>query len=338
MVLPLQLSIIFSYIVTSHSLWGFLVNHPDISIVIPVYNEADTLPILCDRLFKSLDALGKTYEVIFTNDGSKDNSLAVLKTYHAQYPDKVRIIDFHGNYGQHMAIMAAFEKSRGRVVINLDADLQNPPEEIYKLLEKIDAGYDYVGSYRDSRKDNIFRTYISKCMNWIRATITDIHMRDQGCMFRAYSRDIINKIVASNERSTFIPALGYKFALNPAEVEMRHEPRAAGESKYSLYQLIRVSFDLITSFSLVPLQLFTLFGMAVSFGSGLLVFYMLMRRLFIGPEAEGVFTLFAILFFLVSVVIMGIGLVGEYLGRVFQTLSQRPRFIIRETIENKIQE
>ncbi len=308
---------------------------PYLSVVIPVYNEEETLPFLCERLFKSLDALHKTYEVIFTNDGSKDQSLAVLKQYYQRYPDKVRIIDFHGNYGQHMAIMAAFEKSRGHVVINLDADLQNPPEEIYKLLEKMDQGHDYVGSYRDHRKDNIFRTYISKLMNWVRATLTDIQMRDQGCMFRAYHRHIIDKIVASQERSTFIPALGYKFALNPAEVEMRHEPRVVGSSKYSLYQLIRVSFDLITSFSLVPLQLFTLFGMAVSGLSGLLVVYLLVRRLMVGPEVEGVFTLFAILFFLVSVVIMGIGLVGEYLGRVFQTLSQRPRFVIREVIEDK---
>lgn len=310
-------------------------NSPDLSIVIPVYNEADTLPILCDRLFKSLDGLNRTYEVIFTNDGSKDSSLEVLKRYNKQYPDKVRIIDFHGNYGQHMAIMAAFEKSRGKVVINLDADLQNPPEEIYKLLEKVDSGHDYVGSYRDSRKDNFFRTYISKLMNWIRASITDIHMKDQGCMFRAYSRHIIDKIVASNERSTFIPALGYRFAINPAEIEMRHEPRAAGESKYSLYQLIRVSFDLVTSFSLVPLQLFTLFGMSVSVLSGILVVYMFLRRLFIGPEVEGVFTLFAILFFLISVLIMGVGLIGEYIGRIFQSLSHRPRFIIKEMIENK---
>jgi undecaprenyl-phosphate 4-deoxy-4-formamido-L-arabinose transferase len=309
-------------------------NPPDLSIVIPIYNEAETLPILCERLFKSLDTLNKTYEVIFTNDGSKDNSLEVLKQYHQQHPDKVRIIDFHGNYGQHMAIMAAFEKSRGNVVINLDADLQNPPEEIYKLLEKIDAGHDYVGSYRDNRKDNFFRTYISKFVNWVRASITDIHIKDQGCMFRAYSRHIIDKIVASHERSTFIPALGYRFAINPAEIEMRHEPRAAGESKYSLYQLIRVGFDLVTSFSLVPLQLFTLFGMSISILSSLLVVYMFLRRLFVGPEVEGVFTLFAILFFLISVLIMGVGLIGEYLGRVFQSLSQRPRFIIKETIEN----
>lgn len=309
--------------------------NPEVTIVIPIYNESETLPLLCKRLFASLELLDRTYEIIFTNDGSKDSSLEVLKTYYKQYPDKIRIIDFHGNYGQHMAIMAAFEKSRGKVVINLDADLQNPPEEIYKLLEKIDEGYDYVGSFRDNRKDNFFRTYISKLMNKIRATITDIHMQDQGCMFRAYSRHIIDKIVSSHERSTFIPALGYKYAFNPTEIEMRHEPRAVGSSKYSLYQLIRVSFDLITSFSVVPLQLFTLFGMVVSCLSGFLVIYMLLRRLFIGPEVEGVFTLFAILFFLISVVIMGIGMIGEYLGRIFQNLSQRPRFIIKEIIESK---
>ena len=308
---------------------------PYLSIVIPVYNEEENLPTLSDRLIKSLDSLGKSYEIIFTNDGSKDKSLEILKGFHKTHQDKVRIIDFHGNFGQHMAIIAAFEISRGEIVVTLDADLQNPPEEIGKLIAKIEEGYDCVGSYRDSRKDTFFRTYVSKLVNIVREQITDIHMRDQGCMLRAYSRMIIDQIISSEERSTFIPALAYKFSTNPTEVEVRHDARAAGESKYNLYKLIRLNFDLITGFSLVPLQLFTMLGMIVSFLSGLLVVYMVARRLLIGPEVEGVFTLFAILFFLVSVVIMGIGLVGEYLGRIFQTLSHRPRFVIREIIEKK---
>ena len=310
-------------------------NSPYLSIVIPVYNEEENLPTLSDRLIKSLDSLGKSYEIIFTNDGSKDKSLEILKGFHKTHPEKIRIIDFHGNFGQHMAIIAAFEISRGEIVVTLDADLQNPPEEIGKLIAKIEEGYDCVGSYRDSRKDTFFRTYVSKLVNIVREQITDIHMRDQGCMLRAYSRMIIDQIISSEERSTFIPALAYKFSTNPTEVEVRHDARAAGESKYNLYKLIRLNFDLITGFSLVPLQLFTMFGMIVSFLSGLLVVYMVARRLLIGPEVEGVFTLFAILFFLVSVVIMGIGLVGEYLGRIFQTLSHRPRFVIREIIEKK---
>ena len=307
----------------------------DISIIIPVYNEGENLPLLFQRLTATLDKEPISYEVIFTNDGSQDTSLDVLKEFYQTRPNIVRIIDFHGNFGQHMAIMAAFEKSQGVTVVTLDADLQNPPEEIPKLLMKINEGFDYVGSYRANRQDSFFRTYVSRLVNWLRESTTDIKMRDQGCMLRAYSRQIVDQIVQSGERSTFIPALAYQFSFNPTEIEVKHDARAAGVSKYNLYRLIRLNFDLITGFSLIPLQIFTLFGMIVSALSGLLVAYMVLRRLIVGPEAEGLFTLFAILFFLVSVVITGIGIMGEYLGRIFQTLSHRPRFVIRQIIEKK---
>ncbi|MDP4725187.1 MAG: glycosyltransferase [Alphaproteobacteria bacterium] len=305
-----------------------------LSIVVPVYNEEANIPQLVNRLITSLDTLKKTYEIIFTNDGSKDQSLALLRVASAEHKGKIRIIDFKGNFGQHMAIIAAFSKARGEIVVTLDADLQNPPEEIHKLLTKMDEGYDYVGSYRDKRQDTFFRTYVSRAVNWVREKITDIHMRDQGCMLRAYHRSIIDKIVSGNEHSTFIPALAYKLARTPTEVEVVHAERAAGESKYNLYMLIRLNFDLITSFSIAPLQLFTMFGMLTSALSGLLVAYLLVRRLIIGPEAEGMFTLFAIEFFLISVVIVGIGLVGEYLGRLALNLSPRPRYEIRDTYED----
>lgn len=307
----------------------------DVSIIIPVYNEAENLPLLFPRLTDTLDKEAISYEIIFTNDGSQDLSLDLLKEFYQKRPDRVRIIDFHGNFGQHMAIMAAFEKAKGNIVVTLDADLQNPPEEIPKLLARMSEGFDYVGSYRAYRQDNFFRTYVSRMVNWFRESITDIKMRDQGCMLRAYSRQIIDQIVQSGERSTFIPALAYKLSFNPTEIEVKHDARAAGVSKYNLYRLIRLNFDLITGFSLIPLQIFTLFGMIVSGLSGLLVAYMLLRRLILGPEAEGLFTLFAILFFLISVVITGIGIMGEYLGRIFQTLSNRPRFVIRQVIEKK---
>ncbi|MGV8948120.1 MAG: glycosyltransferase [Candidatus Paracaedibacter sp.] len=307
----------------------------DLSVIIPVYNEAENLPPLFQRLIDTLDKIKQSYEVIFTNDGSADASLDILKGFYKSRPHVVRIIDFHGNFGQHMAIMAAFERSIGKTVVTLDADLQNPPEEIPKLLKKVAEGYDCVGSYRANRQDSFFRTYVSRFVNWFRETTTDIKMRDQGCMLRAYSRQIVDQIVQSEERSTFIPALAYKFSLKPTEVEVKHDARAAGVSKYNLYRLIRLNFDLITGFSLLPLQIFTLFGMVISALSGLLVAYMLLRRLIVGPEAEGLFTLFAILIFLVSVVITGIGIIGEYLGRIFQTLSHRPRYIVREVIEKK---
>jgi undecaprenyl-phosphate 4-deoxy-4-formamido-L-arabinose transferase len=307
---------------------------PHISVVIPVYNEEANLEALFARLTQVLDATGKPFEIVFTNDGSRDNSGALLQDFHRRRPREVRVIDFNGNFGQHMAIMAAFERVRGAVVVTLDADLQNPPEEIPKLLAAIEAGHDVVGGYRKDRQDNLFRRYASKTINAIRARITHIRMRDQGCMLRAYRRTIIDTIKASNETSTFIPALAYSYAVNPTEVEVEHAARAAGESKYRLYDLIRLNFDLMTGFSLVPLQAFTIFGMIVSVISTLFVVFLFIRRLIVGPEAEGLFTLFAILYLLVGVGIMGLGIIGEYIGRIYLEVRRRPRFVIRKIYES----
>jgi undecaprenyl-phosphate 4-deoxy-4-formamido-L-arabinose transferase len=306
-----------------------------LSVVVPVYNEEESLEALSDRLMPVLENLKKPYEVIYTNDGSNDKSLEILKKLHKKYPHHVRIIDFMGNFGQHMAIMAAFEQSRGAVVINLDADLQNPPEEIPKLLAKVEAGHDVVGSFRIKRSDNPLRHIGSRFANFVRGFITDAKMKDQGCMFRAYTRPIVNQVVQGGESHTFIPVLAWRLAQNPTEVGLRHDAREQGDSKYSLYHLIRVAIDLATSFSLVPIQFFTFFGMIVSSLSFLLVLYMVARRIFIGPEAQGVFTLLTIVIFLISVAIMGIGIIGEYVGRMYQNTSKRHRFIIRDIIEEK---
>ena len=201
---------------------------PQLSIVIPVYNEELNLPTLFGRLYPALDKLQRSYEIIFTNDGSQDRSFALLQAQHAARPDVTRVIDFNANYGQHMAIMAAFERVRGQVIVTLDADLQNPPEEIGKLLEKMAAGHDYVGGYRLERQDSFFRTYASKLINFVREKTTSIEMTDQGCMLRAYSRPIIDAIVRSGAINTFIPALAYSFSGNPAEVGVKHEERHAG--------------------------------------------------------------------------------------------------------------
>ncbi len=306
---------------------------PYVSVVIPVYNEQDNLEALYTRLLAVMDKAGKPYEILFTNDGSRDRSGVILKELYERRPNQVRVIDFNGNFGQHMAIMAAFERVRGEVIVTLDADLQNPPEEIPKLLAAIEAGHDVVGGYRKNRQDTFFRKYASKVINGIRAKITSIRMRDQGCMLRAYRRNIIQSIVASEETSTFIPALAYSYAASPTEVEVEHAARAAGESKYRFYDLIRLNFDLMTGFSVVPLQVFTLFGMVVSLLSTLFVIYLFIRRLVIGPEAEGVFTLFAILYLLVGIGIMGLGIIGEYIGRIYKEVRRRPRFVIRQVYE-----
>jgi undecaprenyl-phosphate 4-deoxy-4-formamido-L-arabinose transferase len=307
---------------------------PYVSVVIPVYNEQENLEALFTRLTSVMDQIGKPFEILFTNDGSRDRSGAMLREFHQRRPKQVRVIDFNGNFGQHMAIMAAFERARGEVIVTLDADLQNPPEEIPKLLTAVEEGHDVVGGYRRKRQDTFFRRYASKVINGIRAKITNIRMKDQGCMLRAYRKNIVESIVASGETSTFIPALAYSFAASPAEVEVEHAARQAGESKYRLYDLVRLNFDLMTGFSVVPLQVFTVFGMVVSLLATLFVVFLFIRRLVVGPEAEGVFTLFAILYFLVGVGIMGLGIIGEYIGRIYKEVRRRPRFVIREVYEN----
>lgn len=306
---------------------------PYLSIVVPVYNEAENLEKLYSRLITVLDSCGQSFEVILVNDGSRDETETILNKLHERRPEQIRIVHFNNNFGQHMAIMAGFERARGEITITLDADLQNPPEEIPKLLQAIEAGHDYVGSIRKNRQDSRFRRYASRINNAIRARITGIIMSDQGCMLRAYKRHVIDAVVASKESSVYIPALAYSYAGNPTEVEVNHNSRSAGISKYNLYKLLRLNFDLMTGFSLVPLQAFTLVGMIVSLLSTLFVVYLFIRRLLIGPEAEGIFTLFAILYFLIGVALMGLGIVGEYIGRIYKEVRQRPFFIVRQTLE-----
>jgi len=306
---------------------------PEVSVVIPVYNEEAGLANLFARLYPAMDKLGIPYEVIFVNDGSRDRSVAILAEQYRLRPDVTRVVIFNGNYGQHMAILAGFEQTQGEIVITLDADLQNPPEEVHKLIAKMREGYDYVGSIRRKRQDSAWRTYASKAMNRLRERITNIKITDQGNMLRAYGRNVIDLVNQCGEVNTFVPALTYKFARRPTEIIVEHEERAAGESKYSLYSLIRLNFDLMTGFSLVPLQLFSLMGMVLSLLSALLVIVLVVRRLIIGSEADGLFTLFAIAFFFMGVILFGIGLVGEYVGRIYQQVRARPRYVVATVLQ-----
>ena len=241
------------------------------------------------------------------------------------------MVEFNGNFGQHMAILAAFEMSQGEIVVTLDADLQNPPEEIPRLAAEIEKGYDVVGTIRQKRQDSLFRKLASRVVNITTNKMTGMKMNDYGCMLRAYHHTIIENINRCGESTTFIPALAQTFASNPTEIEVAHAERAAGESKYSLYKLIRLNFDLMTGFSVVPLQLFALFGITTSVLSLAFAVFLLIRRFIVGAEVEGVFTLFAILFFFVGIIIMGIGIVGEYVGRIYQEVRKRPRFVVRKT-------
>jgi undecaprenyl-phosphate 4-deoxy-4-formamido-L-arabinose transferase len=306
-----------------------------LSVVIPVYDEEAGLSALFARLYPALDALGVPYEVVFINDGSRDRSAALLAEQFERRPDVTRVILFNGNFGQHRAILAGFAHCHGERIVTLDADLQNPPEDIALLLTAMDQGHDCVGSIRRDRHDSAWRRWASRSMNRLRRRLTGIVMTDQGCMMRAYSRDVVQLINQCNEMNTFIPALAYQFSKNPTEVVVGHERRHAGESKYSLYSLIRLNFDLVTGFSVAPLQAFSLLGMVVSLLSGALFLVLAGRRIFIGPEEGGLFTLFALLFLLVGLALLGIGLLGEYVGRIYQEVRSRPRYVISAILERK---
>jgi len=306
------------------------VEQPYLSIVIPVYNEESNLAPLMQRLYPAVQGTGKSFEILFTNDGSRDRSLEILRSFVQEYPG-VKVIEFNGNFGQHMAILAAFEMSQGEIVITLDADLQNPPEEIPRLVAEIEKGHDVVGTIRQKRQDSLFRRLASRIVNITTNKMTGMRMSDYGCMLRAYHRYVVDNINRCRETTTFIPALAQTFASNPAEIEVAHSERAQGESKYSFYSLIRLNFDLMTGFSVVPLQLFALFGIITAILSLAFALFLFVRRFIVGAEVEGVFTLFAILFFFIGIIILGIGIVGEYVGRIYQEVRKRPRFVVRRT-------
>lgn len=306
---------------------------PDLSVVVPVYNEQEVLPALFARLYPALDALGRSYEILFVNDGSRDRSAGLLREAFEQRPEVTRVVLFASNFGQHRAILAGFAYSRGRYVITLDADLQNPPEEITRVLECLDAGYDYVGTIRRQRRDVAWRRYASRMLNAIRERTTQVRITDQGCMFRGYARSIVDAVNQCSEYNTFIPALAYTFAAHPTEIQVAHENRSAGASKYSMLRLMQLNFDLMTGFSTVPVQLFSGFGIAVSLLSTLLFVVLLVRRIFHGSEAEGVFTLFALVFMFIGTALFGIGLLGEYVGRIYEEVRRRPRYIVGAVLE-----
>jgi undecaprenyl-phosphate 4-deoxy-4-formamido-L-arabinose transferase len=300
-----------------------------VSVVVPVYNEEGNLPELLTRLSRVMDGLGPPYELVFVDDGSRDRSLEILKAASRDRPETIQVLELARNFGQHQAILAAFESVTGDVVVTLDADLQNPPEEIPKLLAKMAEGYDVVGGVRQDRQDAFLRRAASRLVNRVTTFITRMKLTDFGCMLRAYSKDVVEEINRCDEASTFIPALAQSFARRPTEIEVAHSARRHGTSNYSLYRLVRLNFDLMTGFSLVPLQVFGLMGTVVAIGGVAFGLFLFVRRLVVGAEVEGVFTLFAILFTLLGVAMAGLGLVGEYVGRIYLQVRGRPRLRVR---------
>jgi undecaprenyl-phosphate 4-deoxy-4-formamido-L-arabinose transferase len=305
---------------------------PEISVVIPVFNEEDNLRELGERLIRTLTAMGRPFEIILVDDGSTDRSWEILTDLNGQYPQYIRALQFHRNFGQHQAIFAGFQAARGQVMVTLDADLQNPPEEIPRLVAKLEEGYDTVGGWRENRRDSLFRRLPSQLVNYVMSKVTGVKLRDYGCMLRAYRRGVVDSINRCQESSSFIPALANLFSHRVAEIPVGHAERERGKSKYSLIKLLRLNFDLMTGFSNLPIHLVGFMGVTIAFLGLLFGFYLFIRRIFVGPEVEGVFTLFAILFVFVGLNTLGLALVGEYVGRIYREVRQRPRFVIRQTL------
>jgi undecaprenyl-phosphate 4-deoxy-4-formamido-L-arabinose transferase len=305
---------------------------PYISVIIPVYNEEENLRELGERLMRTLTEMGRPFEIILVDDGSSDRSWAVLTELHQKYPQNLRALQFNRNFGQHQAIFAGFQAARGQVMLTLDADLQNPPEEIPRLVAKIEEGYDTVGGWREDRRDSLFRRLPSHLMNLVMSKVTGVRLRDYGCMLRAYRREVIDSINQCQESSSFIPALANLFSRRVAEIPVGHAQRERGKSKYSLIKLLRLNFDLVTGFSNLPIHLVGFLGVAIACLGVLFGLFLFLRRLFVGPEVEGVFTLFAILFVFVGLNTLGLALIGEYVGRIYREVRSRPRYVIRQTL------
>jgi undecaprenyl-phosphate 4-deoxy-4-formamido-L-arabinose transferase len=306
--------------------------HPELSVVVPVLDEAGSLGDLHHRLAHTLKELGQSHEIIFVDDGSRDGSPDLLRALHAQ-DRAVRVIRFNRTYGQHAAVFAGMERARGDVVVTLDADLQNPPEEIPRLLAALADGADVVGGRRVCRHDPWFRRLASRVANRVTSAVVGVRMRDYGCMLRAYRRSVVDQIVACQGMTQVIPALANTFAASVAEVPVDHARRQHGRSRYGLLGLLRLNFDLLTGFSLLPIQVVSLTGLLVSIlglGGALVLG---LRYLLAGRAAEGVVTLVASLVFVGGLQILALGLIGEYVGRIYQEVRRRPRYVISEVLE-----
>ena len=306
----------------------------EVSVVIPVYNEEQNLDELLKRCVHVCSEMGKTFEIILIDDGSDDRSREMITEASGHGEKNIIGILLNRNYGQHSAIMAGFSEVCGDIVITLDADLQNPPEEIPKLVQKAEEGFDVVGSVRVPRQDSLFRRTGSWAVNRMVRVSTGVDMQDYGCMLRAYRRPVVEAMLLCHERSTFIPVLANSFARHTAEVDVHHKERSAGDSKYSAWKLLNLQFDLLTSMTTFPLRLLSVLGALVSvLGVGFGVFLLIMRIIY-GPgwAAAGVFTLFAILFIFIGAQFLAMGLLGEYIGRIYSDVRARPRYFVEKIV------
>ena len=309
-------------------------NANSVSLVIPVFNEQANLPALIERCVNVGKSLGRDFEVVLVDDGSSDDSAQIIEAAVNQHRDQCVGVILNRNYGQHSAVLAGLAAARGDTIVTLDADLQNPPEEIPKLLALIDQGHDVVGGVRQLRRDSYFRVVASRYMNRTMRRVTGIDITDYGCMLRAYRRDIVDAMLRCEERRTYVPALANAFAGNPAEVTVAHAERNAGQSSYNFWSLLNLYFDLLVSTSTVPLRLLSIVGACMALGGAGFGVLLLILRLLHGPDwaAQGVFTIFSPLFIFLGAQFVAMGLLGEYIGRISRDVQRRPRYLVKESL------
>ncbi|MBT2341166.1 MULTISPECIES: undecaprenyl-phosphate 4-deoxy-4-formamido-L-arabinose transferase [Pseudomonas] len=308
-----------------------------VSIVIPVYNEEGSLPELLQRTEAACRQLHHQYEIVLVDDGSRDDSAQILEEAAARRGSPIVAVILNRNYGQHAAIMAGFEQCKGDVIITLDADLQNPPEEIPRLVAQAELGYDVVATVRNNRQDSALRRWPSKLINLAVQRSTGVAMSDYGCMLRAYRRSIVDAMLACRERSTFIPILANSFARHTTEILVSHAEREHGESKYSAMRLVNLMFDLITCMTTTPLRLLSIVGFAMAGLGVLFATALIILRLVFGAgwAGGGTFVLFAVLFVFTGGQFIGMGLLGEYLGRMYSDVRARPRFFVEKVLRGQ---
>lgn len=311
----------------------------NLSLVVPVYNEEESLSLLLDAIHKALDPLPNTWEVVLVDDGSQDGSLAVLTQLAEQDPERIRVISFRRNFGQTAAIAAGLDYARGEIVVLLDADMQNDPADIPMLLEKLDEGYDLVSGWRRRRKDNyLTRTLPSNLANMLISRVTGVHLHDYGCTLKAYRREVLEGFRLYGEMHRFIPVFANSVGAKITEVQVNHRPRKFGKTKYGFERTIKVILDLFTvkflvSYASKPIYLFGGAGLALIVGSSAALIYLLIRRLFstISVLGSPLFQV-AVMLFIMGFQSVLMGLIAELLVRTYYESQRKPTYRIRKTI------
>jgi glycosyltransferase involved in cell wall biosynthesis len=314
----------------------------DLSLIIPVYNEAENLPILYDCIQETLQPIERIWEVIFVDDGSRDNSFDVLKSLVEKDPEHIRVVAFRRNFGQTAAITAGIDYANGEIIVLLDADLQNDPGDIPMLLAKLDEGYDLVSGWRKDRKDNrLTRTLPSRVANGLISWVTGVYLHDYGCTLKAYRRGALEGFRLYGEMHRFIPVFAHSVGARITEIPVHHHERKFGKANYGLDRTLKIILDLFTvkyllNYSHKPMRLFGGAGMLLSSGGGTLLFYLFIRR-----SLEGVPVLGSPLFQLgVMLLILGfqsilMGLIAELLARTYHESQSKPTYTIRTVLGKK---